>query len=117
MKNRDSGFIKIDRIATEENIPLNYLRKIFQNLIKHKMVTSGVGPSGGVRFPENKPDISAADVIYLFDGEPDLGECTLFGAGDCLLGEACPIHDECRHFQVQAWEKLKNFEIESFLKT
>lgn len=115
LKNRKSGFIKIDEVAKEENIPLNYLRKIFQQLITNRIVASRVGPKGGVKLPESKTDISTASIIRIFDGEPDLNECSLFGTNGCPTIKACPIHDECFQVGKNAWVKLNNFNIENFL--
>ena len=114
VKNRHSGMIKIDRIADEEGIPLNYLRKIFQQLIRQKILSSGVGPHGGVQINEEKLDISVGDLITIFDGEPDFSNCTLFGHNRCLLGKSCPILSECRSDRKLAWEKLKKFKIKNF---
>lgn len=115
LKNRNEGFIKIDRIAAEEKIPLNYLRKIFQQLIIKKIVSSGVGPRGGVKLPDNNPGISIADIIAVFDGQPDLTECTLFGVEGCPMGGGCPIHRECARSGKAAWEKLKQFNMQNLL--
>lgn len=114
VKNRHRGMIKIDRIADEEGIPLNYLRKIFQQLIKRRILSSGVGPRGGVQIKEEKLDLSIGDLISIFDGDPDFTDCTLFGNDQCLLGKSCPIHAECRSYRTEAWEKLKKFKIKNF---
>jgi len=115
-KKRGSGFVKILEISERENIPLNYLRKIFQVLIKNKIVLSGVGPKGGVKLPDNVVDISTADIIRIFDGEPEINECTLFGTDGCPMITTCPIHDECSHMGINLWRKLENFKIDSFTK-
>ena len=115
-KKRGTGFVKINKISEDENIPLNYLRKIFQALITNKIVLSSVGPNGGVKLPDTKRDISTADIIRIFDGEPEINECTLFGTEGCPAITTCPIHDECSSMSMGSWTKLKNFNIESFLK-
>ncbi len=115
-KNRGSGYIKINKISEEENIPLNYLRKIFQVLITNKIVLSSVGPNGGVKLPDYKIKISTADIIRIFDGEPEITECTLFGTSGCPEITICPIRDECSNMGRISWTKLNNFKIDGFIK-
>lgn len=115
-KKRGSGYVKIIEIAEQERIPLNYLRKIFQVLITNKIVLSSVGPKGGVKLPDHETDISTADIIRIFDGEPEINECTLFGTDGCPTITTCPIHDECSHMGINSWTKLENFKIDSFIK-
>ena len=115
-KKRGSGYVKIIEISEQERIPLNYLRKIFQVLITNKIVLSSVGPKGGVKLPDHETDISTADIIRIFDGEPEINECTLFGTIGCPTITTCPIHDECSHMGINSWTKLKNFKIDSFIK-
>ena len=118
LKNRKfaPGFVKISEISRKENIPLNYLRKIFQKLITNKIVISGVGPNGGVKLSDHLNEISIAKIIAIFDGEPEENECSLFGTKGCPTIKACPIHDECFQVGRNVWVKLNNFKIENFIK-
>jgi len=114
-RNKDRDLIKIDEISKKEKIPANYLRKIFQQLIKNRVVESVVGPKGGVRLPAPVRKISLARVIKIFDGEPSLSECSLFGTKKCPKLENCPINKECHSYGKNIWQKLKNFGIEDLL--
>ena len=111
VKHKDQGFIKIDRVAKEENIPENYLRKIFQRLIKHRIVESGVGPGGGVKISKEADGISIAQAIEVIDGRPPFGGCTLFGYDKCPQLEHCPIHRDCDRTTRQLWETLTKSKI------
>jgi len=111
IRNKEEGYIKIDEIAAKEDIPTNYLRKIFQQLIKNRIVESGVGPKGGVRLPENISSVSLARVIQLFDGTPDFKECSLFGNRQCPRIDNCPLHGECNSYEQGVWQKLERFKL------
>ncbi len=111
-RNRDKGMIKIDEISRFEKIPANYLRKIFQHLIKHLIVESGVGPKGGVRLPDSAAEISLAEVITLFDGEPSFNQCSLFGSRGCPSLDNCPLHNECHTYDRDVWKKLETYKIQ-----
>jgi len=111
LKNQGQGFIKIDRIAREENIPENYLRKIFQRLIKHHIVESGVGPGGGVKISREADGMSIAHAIEVIDGKPPFGGCTLFGYPKCPQLPQCPIHNDCDEVTRQMWDALTRTKI------
>ncbi|MCP5106303.1 MAG: Rrf2 family transcriptional regulator [bacterium] len=110
-RNREKGFIKIDEIAREEKLPENYLRKIFQQLIKNRVVVSGVGPKGGVKLPPGSDEISLAGVIEIIDGQPSFDECTLFGYTSCAKIENCPLQQDCNMFKENLWNKLRDFKL------
>ena len=105
-QNREKGFIKIEEISTAENIPDNYLRKIFQQLIKNRVVESSVGPKGGVKFSPGADKISLARIIEIIDGKPSFKECTLFGYANCAKFASCPLQMECSVFKENLWKKL-----------
>ena len=111
-ENRGDGLIKIDRIAAMENIPENYLRKIFQQLIKRGILNSRKGPRGGVALSDRSSKISIAAVIEIIDGKPSLSECTLFGYPRCPRSDGCHLHSECVSFKNNLWEKLEKFYVE-----
>ncbi len=115
-KNRDKGFIKIEEISRLENIPQNYLRKIFQQLIRHEIVESGVGPRGGVRLPETIDHITVGNVIRIFDGEPKFDECMILGTKHCPKLQHCPVHGECRSMHHEIWERLDELTLEMMLQ-
>jgi Rrf2 family protein len=106
---RDRGFIKIDEISKEEDIPANYLRKIFQQLIKNRIVESGLGPRGGVCLTSRGEETSIARLIKIFDGEPVFDKCSLFGTSGCPNLTGCPLHKECRTYDRSVWHKLENY--------
>lgn len=111
-KHREVGFVKIDEISKEEGIPVNYLRKIFQQLIKNKVVESVVGPRGGVKLPDGPNEFSLAQVIKIFDGEPTFDECSLFGTKGCTQLAECPLHGECFLYDKSVWEKLDRYKVD-----
>jgi Rrf2 family protein len=111
-RHREKGFVKIDVISKEESIPVNYLRKIFQQLIKNRVVESVVGPRGGVKLPDGPNDISLAQVIKIFDGEPTFNECSLFGTTGCTQLLNCPLHGECFNYDKGVWERLEKYKVD-----
>lgn len=110
-RNKDKPHIKIQEIAKEENLPLNFLSKIFQVLVKDGMVDSKLGPKGGVRLSMNCYRLSIADVIVAIDGNMDLESCVLFGHNKCPEIKSCPIQNECKNSRLKMWDKLKKMRL------
>jgi len=79
----------IDEISRTTEIPEEFLRKIFQILVKSGIILSFKGRGGGVSLARSPEDITVAEIV-----EP-LGEQT--GLVRCLReGEYCPRSNECR---------------------
>lgn len=112
---REDGFVKIEEISKSEHIPQNYLRKIFQQLIKNRVLESVVGPKGGVKLAPDSYEFSLARIIKIFEGEPVVDECTLFGTRGCRNLTVCPLQVECHSYNRAMWDKLEKFKIKDFI--
>lgn len=111
-RNNDEPYIKIEEIAQKENLPLNFLSKIFQILVRNNLVDSRLGPKGGVRISLDSSPLTVADVITTIDGKINLGLCALFGYKDCPEFKRCPIQNECKDSGIKIWNKLKKMRLD-----
>lgn len=59
--------IKIIEIAEKENIPVAFLRKVFQKLSKANIVKATLGPQGGFMLNKKAQDIKLIDVIFAIE--------------------------------------------------
>lgn len=66
-KNKE-GYIKINTIAEEENIPRKFLEQILLQLKNSGLIHSKRGSSGGYKLIRNPEDISLANIIRIIDG-------------------------------------------------
>ncbi|MBI5359088.1 MAG: Rrf2 family transcriptional regulator [Planctomycetes bacterium] len=114
VRNGDAELVRIPVIAEAEKVPTNYLRKIFDRLIKARVVISTVGPGGGVQLAPGARRMSIADIIEILDGKPDANVCHIFGTAGCKHDRACPIETECRKLNREIWKKLRTFRLEGF---
>ena len=106
-RSKGRPYIKIEEVARNEDIPRNFLSKIFQMLIKNGMVDSCLGPKGGVRLSADSHRISVADVLTVIDGKINQEDCALFGYKRCPELVSCPIQNECQNVRKKLWDKLK----------
>ena len=86
-------FVSVKQVAEKEEVPYEYLRKIFQQLLKEKFVESKGGGQGGFRIAKEPVQIKVAHVIQAFQGELQLSDCMFrkkictitYGQTDLLL--------------------------------
>jgi len=62
------AYIRVDKIATEQNIPPQFLEQILLILKRGRVLTSLKGQHGGYRLAKPAHDITLAEVIRLIDG-------------------------------------------------
>jgi len=62
--------IRAKTISKEYDIPLEYLLKILQNLVKAGILRSKRGPRGGFYLHKQPAEVSVLDVIVAVDGPP-----------------------------------------------
>jgi len=83
-----ADFVSATTLSKELGIPANFLRRICSTLIKAKILDTREGKSGGVRLVKNPADIAVLHLIELFDGKPELSDCT-------FRRKLCPNRKKC----------------------
>jgi Rrf2 family protein len=68
MKHRDDGIVLSHAISKEYNIPLEYLLKILQQLVRANILRSKRGPNGGFSFRQTPKKVTMLQVIEAVDG-------------------------------------------------
>ena len=80
----------IEEIAANEDIPDNYLAKIFQNLAKNGLVRSQRGPRGGFALARPAEEITLRETIEAIQGPLVLSEC-LDSRRGCKVDTRCSL--------------------------
>jgi len=75
-KNQGNGVVLSDDIAQQYDIPLEYLLKILQQLVRANVLRSKRGPGGGFSLAKSTKNIAMLEVIEAVDG-PLTGELNL----------------------------------------
>ena len=84
------GLVSAREIAEKEDIPHEYLEKIFQSLRKGGFVQSHRGAGGGYELAHNAKDISLSDVFAELEGP--FFDIPCFGTG-CPKESTCSTKD------------------------
>jgi len=113
-KNGDRNY-SIDEISRTTEIPEEFLRKIFQVLVKSGIIQSFKGRGGGVSLARSPKDITVAEIVKPLGEEMGLVRCL-------REGEYCPRSNECkasvfwRRIQENLFEVLGRTTINDVLK-
>lgn len=80
----------IGDIASEMNIPAQFLHKVMPRLVKAGLVRSRRGARGGYKLAKAPAEISLLEIVQAIDGPIFINRC-LFDEDDCSMDEDCPI--------------------------
>lgn len=75
-------------IAEKEDIPLDFLQKILQKLVKEGVVVSHRGAQGGFSLAKEPEKVTVLDVVKIMQGAPAVNRCFL-GRDGCPRAGAC----------------------------
>jgi len=67
-KNQGDGLVRSEDIARQYEIPLEYLLKILQQLVRATVLRSKRGPQGGFRLAKPTNKITMLEIIEAVDG-------------------------------------------------
>ena len=90
--------IGIKEIAKELELPLHFIGKILQDLVRKGIIASVKGPHGGFYLSQPAADISIMDVVRVIDGVQAFKRCGL-GLKHCSDTHPCPLHHEFKKYR------------------
>mgnify|MGYP000856810567 CR=1 FL=1 len=102
----------LSEIASSENIPPVYLRKLLGELRRHRIVKSVKGIHGGYLLAQEPQNITLWDVFKVLDHNPYMDECALCGSRD--EKPSCLFCGEWRRIRDDLVSILKNKTIADF---
>jgi Rrf2 family protein len=85
--------IVLKDIAEAQGIPLHFLSKILQLLVKHNILKSTRGRGGGFRLSNDLGKINLLEVVQIVEGNDIFDTCTI-GLRECNEVHPCPLHNE-----------------------
>ena len=104
-KNSD-GPIMVAEIAEAYQIPRQFLAKIAQTLVKHRLLTAIRGRNGGVKLAHPANEIYIHQIVYAIDGAPPEHEPCVIGINDCSDLAPCPFHHKWKVIREDIREML-----------
>lgn len=93
------GVLAVRTIAQEEDLPYDYLEKIFQRLKAAGLVKSIKGVEGGYLLSRPAKKISAGQIFEILEGQMVSAPCLGFGRLSCSRVSGCSSRD--------LWQRLE----------
>ncbi len=107
--------ISVKEIAKNIDVPSPFLAKLFQQLVRGKIISSTKGPNGGFYLTKQNGKRTVCDIIENIDGLGKLSECFL-GLQKCDPDNPCPVHHIVEPFQNNILSKFRDKSIIEFSK-
>ena len=86
----------IKDVATYINANEHTIAKILQQLVKHEIINSVKGPSGGFFISIKQQSVPIINIVQAIEGSKVFKSCGL-GLSKCSAQHPCPIHDDYKH--------------------
>ena len=87
-------------VAECQEVPADFLSKIFQRLAKEGLLDSQKGRGGGFRLERPAEEISLLEIVHAVDGEDVFHRCP-FDTRNCDPKEPCPLHQDWKPIRDQ----------------
>jgi Rrf2 family protein len=99
--------VGLQELSQSLDIPHHFLGKIMQDLVRHGILDSTKGPSGGFYVNDSTAGTLLISILKITDGSLIFDQCAL-NVKQCNAANPCPLHDdfaECRNRMLQAMAK------------
>ena len=113
-RNQDE-YVSSREISRKDKIPLQYLRRILQDLRKEGVVETKEGISGGHRLKVGPGEIKLTRLIEIFQGTVELVEC-MFRKEICHDREKCVLRKKIQDIEKLVVAELEGITIGSLVK-
>lgn len=87
------GYLSARAISREHDIPYQFLRRLLQEMIRHDLVVSKEGASGGFKLAKDPDEIRVRELIEIFQGRVQVSEC-MFRRQICSNRARCVLRHE-----------------------
>ena len=103
LHSKSDNSIGLKEISNSQNIPLHFLSKILQQLVRKGILKSTKGPNGGFSLKISPGKLRLIKIVEIIDGLSMFDNCGI-GLKKCSDKTPCPIHFEYKIVK----EKIKN---------
>lgn len=73
-KQSPDGYLLMDELCADTNLPRHFVAKIFQSLVREGLLFSAKGRGGGFALAHKPQDITLAEIVAAVDGPDVLDE-------------------------------------------
>ena len=102
-------------IAESQGIPMHFLSKILQQLVRSGILSSIKGPNGGFSLKKDVDELYLKEIVEIIDG-PGIFERCGIGLKECSDENPCPIHFEYQTVKDKINEVLRSKSVKDLIK-
>jgi Rrf2 family protein len=113
---RPDGYVLLDELCQGADLPRHFVAKIFQDLVRHGLLTSAKGRGGGFALARPAAEITLYDIVGAVDGVGPLDHCVV-GMARCDDEQPCPQHDQWKAIRTQLRRYLQDTTLEKMART
>ena len=114
-KEEERNAVGLREIAEAQDIPSHFLSKILQQLVRHRILGSSKGPSGGYVLLRQPDDLSLLEVVGVIDGLDVFERCCI-GLKVCSDTTPCPVHHDFKALRTKIKNLLGDKTIAAFIQ-
>jgi Rrf2 family protein len=103
LHSKNGQAVGLKEIAESLKIPMHFLSKILQLLVRHKVLSSIKGPNGGFLLSDAPQNLTLFKIVEIVDGLDIFDRCGI-GLKVCSDETPCPIHHKYKILK----EDIKN---------
>ena len=107
LHSKDQSAVGLRKIAESQEIPIHFLSKILQNLVRHKILVSTKGLNGGFALNKSPNRLKLIKIVEVIDGLDIFDRCGI-GLKACSDKTPCPIHFEYKEVKNKTRELLNS---------
>lgn len=108
--------VMIGEIAKSYEIPQQFLAKIVQTLVKHRLLVAVRGRRGGVKLAKPANEIYLPHIVQAIEGPPPEEEPCIFGLDVCSDEQPCPLHHRWEVIREEIREMLNREDLSQLAK-
>ncbi|HHY99247.1 MAG TPA: Rrf2 family transcriptional regulator [Firmicutes bacterium] len=109
------GVFSISEIAAVEQIPEDFLRKIFQKLTGAGLLVSSRGPRGGFSLARDPREITVREIVEAIQGRIAINRC-LLGRDACEHFDKCKLRESWTGIQMAFVNFLEGISLQDLAK-
>ncbi len=94
-------------IAEELNESAAYVAKVLQELVRHGILGSRRGASGGFYLRKSPADVTLWELVRPFEADLDENHCMIDGGSVCDQGNVCGMHPYWARINAEIVQTLK----------
>ena len=107
--------VGLKAIAESQGIPLHFLSKILQLMVRNNILVSIKGPNGGFSLKANPNKLYLKDIVEITDGMEIFDRCGI-GLKACSDSSPCPIHFEYKIVKEKIKDLLQTKSVSNLIK-